>query len=590
MAHWTKKGIILALCAAMVVGGAAAFPRFIYGSDISVNAAETYGDFEYSSNGTGATVTRYNGTEISVNIPEEINGLPVTGIGDNAFAGNSFLRYVRLPSGVENIGMRAFENCHGLLSINITQNVKRIGTEAFSGCNLLSSITVDSRNTVFVSVDGVLFDKNMNQLICYPASKNGSTYTVPNGVKYIGDSAFAHSVNLTTVEIPESVRSIGSDAFAYSASLTDIVIPEGITKINAATFFECEKLTDVKLPSTLKSIDNEAFENCTSLEKITIPDSVEEIGSSAFGHCSALTEITLPDSVMKLGKDAFTECIALKSAVLSGSIERICAGTFRNCISLKGIIIPECVVTIESDVFEGCVDLEYAVIPAAMTDIGNNAFRQCSEELTIYGVKGSYAEEYAKACNLHFGYSSIVRNYSTVTTTSTAGEPVILNAKAICGEGPYTYALMYRKKTSDKWVKIGKKYGESDTGSFTPKSAVPYEIMINVKDSTGKIKSKTFTVDIIAPLRNKTTISSGDVKAGEKVVLKGAASGGSKEYQYAFYYKKSGKKDWIEMKPAFTTKSASFRPGTATVYDVKSIVIDSEGRTAENQFTVNVTK
>ena len=293
---------------------------------------------------------------------------------------------------------------------------------------------------------------------------------------------------------------------------------------------------------------------------------------------------------MKLGKDAFTECIALKSAVLSGSIERICAGTFRNCISLKGIIIPECVVTIESDVFEGCVDLEYAVIPAAMTDIGNNAFRQCSEELTIYGVKGSYAEEYAKACNLHFGYSSIVRNYSTVTTTSTAGEPVILNAKAICGEGPYTYALMYRKKTSDKWVKIGKKYGESDTGSFTPKSAVPYEIMINVKDSTGKIKSKTFTVDIIAPLRNKTTISSGDVKAGEKVVLKGAASGGSKEYQYAFYYKKSGKKDWIEMKPAFTTKSASFRPGTATVYDVKSIVIDSEGRTAENQFTVNVTK
>ena len=149
---------------------------------------------------------------------------------------------------------------------------------------------------------------------------------------------------------------------------------------------------------------------------------------------------------------------------------------------------------------------------------------------------------------------------------------------------------MYKKSTSDTWIKIGKKYGTQSTGSFTPTKAVKYDIMINVKDSTGKVMSKTFTVDVKAQLKNKTTIKADTVKVGEKIVLKGAASGGAAGYKYAFYYKKSKNSTWTEMKPAYTTKSAAFKPGSATSYDVKSVVMDADGRTTEKTFTVNVTK
>ena len=114
--------------------------------------------------------------------------------------------------------------------------------------------------------------------------------------------------------------------------------------------------------------------------------------------------------------------------------------------------------------------------------------------------------------------------------------------------------------------------------------------MINVKDSIGRIKSKTFTIEVKKPVVNKTTVNAETVKVGEKIVLKGAASGGAAGYTYAFYYKKSKNSTWTEMKPAYTTKSAAFKPGSATSYDVKSVVKDASGKTTKKVFTVKVTK
>ena len=277
-----------------------------------------------------------------------------------------------------------------------------------------------------------------------------------------------------------------------------------------------------------------AFENCTSLTSVTIPDSVTSIGEYAFSGCKSLTSITIPDSVTSIGDYSL--------------------GYFWN--------------------FDIREDKPIQV-----------------EGFTIYGKKGSYAETYAKENSFTFIAKVFpLKNVSTIETTATVGEPITLNAKALGGTAPYTYALMYKKSTSDTWTKIGKKYGTQSTGSFIPGKAVKYDIMINVKDGTGKIKSKTFTVDVKTPLKNKTTINAETVKVGEKIVLKGAASGGAAGYTYAFYYKKSKNSTWTEMKPAYTTKSAAFKPGSATSYDVKSVVKDASGKTTKKVFTVKVTK
>ena len=80
-------------------------------------------------------------------------------------------------------------------------------------CTSLTAITVDALNSAYSSVDGVLFNKSQTTLIQYPAGKAGTSYTIPNSVTSIGDSAFSGCTSLTSVTIATSVTSIGDEAF-----------------------------------------------------------------------------------------------------------------------------------------------------------------------------------------------------------------------------------------------------------------------------------------------------------------------------------------------------------------------------------------
>ncbi|MFR0846124.1 MAG: leucine-rich repeat protein [Oscillospiraceae bacterium] len=135
-------------------------------------------------------------------------------------AGKKNTTYI-IPEGVTNIASCAVYNCGYLTSVTIPRSVASIGDNAFDFCYNLRDISVDEGNEAYASVDGVLFNKDRTVLVAYPAGKENTAYTIPDGVTNVGRSAF------------------------WDCMLTSIVIPESVTKIEWGAFRDCSNLKDV---------------------------------------------------------------------------------------------------------------------------------------------------------------------------------------------------------------------------------------------------------------------------------------------------------------------------------------------------------
>ena len=251
---------------------------------------KTYGIYTYEV-GTDGTIT-ITGCDKSakgaITIPSKIDGKPVTSIGYAAFYKCTGLTSITIPSSVTSIGIQAFFECTGLTSITIPNSVTSIGNGAFACCTGLTSITIPnsvtsigdgafldctgltsinvaSENNYYSGNNGVLFNKKKTELIKYPARKSQTSYTIPNSVTRIGDSAFEDCTGLTSITIPNSVTSIGYVAFEDCTGLTSITIPNSVTSIEGKTFFGCTGLTSITIPNSVTRIGDGAFYGCTSL-------------------------------------------------------------------------------------------------------------------------------------------------------------------------------------------------------------------------------------------------------------------------------------------------------------------------------------
>ena len=145
----------------------------------------------------------------------------VTTIGDGAF-GHTRVPTFTIPTGVTTIASMAFYGAH-LTSISIPRGITTIGEQAFYGAMYLEQFDVDSNNLNFSSdSNGSLFNKTKTTLLNYTYGKTATSYTIPDTVTTLGDSAFTIASHLQRVTIPSSVTTMGWGTFYSTGALTRV--------------------------------------------------------------------------------------------------------------------------------------------------------------------------------------------------------------------------------------------------------------------------------------------------------------------------------------------------------------------------------
>ncbi len=187
----------------------------------------------YTLNGVNYLIG-YKGADKQLVLPENYNGNTYK-IYKYAFYNNSDIVSVKLSDGVTYVSEYAFAQCKNLMGIEISKAVTSIKKYAFDGCVNLTNITVSPNNKNYSSAEGVLFNKNKQQLIYCPLGKSGN-YTIPKGVTRIESKAFSGCTEITGIEIPEGVTYIGDESFECCTNFTKVTIPVSLTYVGNYAF------------------------------------------------------------------------------------------------------------------------------------------------------------------------------------------------------------------------------------------------------------------------------------------------------------------------------------------------------------------
>ena len=245
---------------------------------------------------------KYSG-EIIIPSSVTISGLSysVVTIGDDAFANNTELTSVEIPNSVTTINWSAFYGCSALTTISISEFVTSIGGSAFSECSSLTAIEVHEDNPYYSSLNGVLYNKQQTVLMQCPGGIEN--LTIASTVTQIEPNAFIGCKHLSEISIDSNNPYFSSvDGILYNKTISEIIscpqtitsitIPSSVSQIQNNAFANCTDLISIEIPNTVTHIGYNAFYNCTSLTSLVIPASVTNIEGSAFANCSGLTSLT----------------------------------------------------------------------------------------------------------------------------------------------------------------------------------------------------------------------------------------------------------------------------------------------------------
>ena len=268
-----------------------------------------------------------------------------------------------------------------------------------------------------MSEDGVLFNKDKTELICYPAKKSDTSYTIPDSIFYIGDSAFYGCTSLTSITIPGSVTNIGLYAFCGCTSLTSITIPDGVTDIGRGTFFGCTSLISVTASDDLVLVGNDIFYGCAGLISVTVDNNniVIESGKTAnvfrvnddYSTGVAVTWISSDESVAAVDSAGIITAVGLGTATIKAVYgERVYAEC--NVTVSDSIVVSKYKITFKNgdDVLQE-TEFESGIMPVYSGNIPEKAstaqhtyiFKGWSPEIVAVSGEATYVAEFDEIIN-----------------------------------------------------------------------------------------------------------------------------------------------------------------------------------------------
>lgn len=296
-------------------------------------------------------------------IPSEIEGLPVTEIGKEAFCLCGFTSVV-IPDSIVKIGLGAFAICGNLINVEMPEKCPEIEGAPF----IYTPYMQEKLNNTDVWIeDGILIS----------VSTEEESFIIPAGVHKIAGLAFFACDNLKELTIPDGV-SLSSSSFEKLDTLEKVTLPDTMTEIPAHAFYKCFALTSVEFPDNLKKIGEAAFGCCYALSSITFPDGLTDVAPDAFDSCKKL--------VIQAEHGSFAEQYAHNHCIMCSYPEGI-TEPFRFHKSSRGHVV----IDSWTDHLE---EREHLVIPAEIYgvpvgEIGESAFADGGEEIVSVTLPAS---------------------------------------------------------------------------------------------------------------------------------------------------------------------------------------------------------